>query len=74
MGHYESEILRIMAARQGEIIERGILLKEIWGVDNEPMNRSVDNHVVSLRRKIENDPTKPKHIVTVHGFGYKLVT
>lgn len=74
MGHYESEILRIMAARQGEVIDRGALLKEIWGVDNEPMNRSVDNHVVSLRRKIENDPTKPKHIVTVHGFGYKLVT
>lgn len=74
MGHYESEILRIMAAKQGEVIERGALLKEIWGLENEPMNRSVDNHVVSLRRKIENDPTHPKHIVTVHGFGYKLVT
>ena len=37
------------------------------------MNRSVDNHIVSLRRKIEDDPKVPRHIITVHGFGYKLI-
>jgi DNA-binding response OmpR family regulator len=58
---------------EGAVVERRALLSEIWGVENEPLNRSVDNHVVSLRRKIEEDPSHPRHILTVHGFGYKLV-
>ncbi len=74
MGHYEGEILKMMLDQKGDVIDRGTLLKEIWGLENEPMNRSVDNHIVSLRRKLEEDPTKPEHIITVHGFGYKLVT
>ena len=49
------------------------MVSEIWGLDNEPMNRSVDNHIVSLRRKIEDDPKKPRHIITVHRFGYNIV-
>jgi DNA-binding response OmpR family regulator len=73
MGHFESEILKMLISRSGEIIDRVTMLKEIWGLENEPMNRSVDNHIVSLRRKIETNPAKPKHILTVHGFGYKFV-
>ena len=73
LGYYEGEILKILLQNQGNVVERKFLLKEIWGLENEPMNRSVDNHVVSLRRKIEDDPIDPRHILTVHGFGYKLV-
>jgi DNA-binding response OmpR family regulator len=73
MGHYESEILRMLMAVPGKVIERSTILLEVWGLENEPMNRSVDNHIVSLRRKIEEDPARPRHIVTVHGFGYKFV-
>jgi DNA-binding response OmpR family regulator len=73
LGHYESQILRMLYDRAGEVLERENLLSEIWGLENEPMNRSVDNHVVSLRRKIEENPSSPRHLLTVHGFGYKLV-
>jgi DNA-binding response OmpR family regulator len=73
LGHFECEILKMLLRRAGEVVERKELLKEIWGLENEPMNRSVDNHVVSLRRKIEEDPTVPRHLLTVHGFGYKVV-
>tara|TARA_Y100000588_G_scaffold228473_1_gene242186 strand:- start:154 stop:843 length:690 start_codon:yes stop_codon:yes gene_type:complete len=73
LGHYETQILTMLSQKPGEIIDRQHLLSEIWGLDNEPMNRSVDNHIVSLRRKIEDDPKNPRHIITVHGFGYKIV-
>jgi DNA-binding response OmpR family regulator len=73
LGHYETQILEMLSQEPGSIIDRQQLLSEIWGLDNEPMNRSVDNHIVSLRRKIEEDPKSPRHIITVHGFGYKLV-
>lgn len=73
LGHYETQILAMLSQKPGEIIDRQYLLSEIWGLDNEPMNRSVDNHIVSLRRKIEDDPKNPRHIITVHGFGYKIV-
>jgi two-component system alkaline phosphatase synthesis response regulator PhoP len=73
LGYYESEILRILLRSPGEVVERSTLLKDIWGLENEPTNRSVDNHIVSLRRKLEATPAQPRHIVTVHGFGYKFV-
>ena len=73
LGHYETQILEMLSQEPGSIIDRQQLLSELWGLDNEPMNRSVDNHIVSLRRKIEEDPKSPRHIITVHGFGYKLV-
>jgi DNA-binding response OmpR family regulator len=73
LGYYECEILKLLLKRVGEVVERRLLLSEIWGLENEPTNRSVDNHIVSLRRKIEADPTRPRHVLTVHGLGYKLV-
>ena len=73
LGHYESEILKLLWRERGQVVDRARLLSEVWGLENEPMNRSVDNHIVSLRRKVEADPAKPAHILTVHGFGYKLV-
>ncbi|MCZ6795831.1 MAG: response regulator transcription factor [Planctomycetota bacterium] len=73
LGHYEGEILRLLFEKKGQVLSRPHLLKQIWGLENEPMNRSIDNHIVSLRRKIEEAPTSPQYIVTVHGMGYKLV-
>ena len=73
LGHYETQILEILSEEPGSVIDRQHLLSEIWGLENEPLNRSVDNHIVSLRRKIEDDPKVPRHIITVHGFGYKLI-
>jgi DNA-binding response OmpR family regulator len=72
LGHYEAEILRMLITEPGRVIDRARILSAVWGLENEPMNRSVDNHIVSLRRKIEEDPAKPRHILTVHGFGYKF--
>ena len=73
LGHYEAEILKVLAEHPGDVVERQALLRDIWGLENEPMNRSVDNHIVSLRRKLEENPASPRHLLTVHGLGYKLV-
>lgn len=73
LGYYEAEILKMLLMAAGEVVDRREILREIWGLENEPFNRSVDNHIVSLRRKIEDDPSRPRHLLTVHGIGYKLV-
>jgi len=71
LGHYESEILKMLVERAEHPVPRSELLDAIWGGDAFPTDRSVDNHIVSLRRKIEVDPKHPQHILTVHGIGYK---
>ena len=69
----EYEILRFFTERQGEIVTREELLKQIWGYDSYPDTRTVDAHIAKLRHKIEENPVEPKLIVTVHGMGYKLL-
>ena len=69
----EFGILRLLAARAGEVVTREELLDEVWGYDQYPTTRTVDNHIALLRSKLENDPAKPRHLITVHGVGYKLV-
>lgn len=73
LGYYETEILRMLYARAGDAVPRADLLERIWGVGMNPADRTVDNHIVSLRRKIEPDPKHPRHILTAHAVGYKLV-
>ncbi len=73
LGYYESEILRMLHERVGEAVPRAEMLSRIWGVGSGPTDRTVDNHIVSLRRKLEPDPQKPQHILTAHAVGYKLV-
>ncbi|MFQ5492458.1 MAG: response regulator transcription factor, partial [Phycisphaerae bacterium] len=73
MGHFEIEILKMLVESAEQPVERNKLLDEIWGLGAYPANRTVDNHIVSLRRKIENDAKKPKHIITVHSIGYKFI-
>ena len=69
----EFGILRRLAARSGEPVTRDDLLSEVWGYDASPTTRTVDNHVASLRAKLEDDPARPAHLLTMHGVGYKWV-
>ena len=73
MSRKEFGVLRLLAARAGEVITRDELLDGVWGYDQYPTTRTVDNHVALLRTKLEDDPSKPRHLITVHGVGYKLV-
>ena len=73
MTRKEFGILRLLAARPGEVVTRDELLNEVWGYENYPSTRTVDNHIASLRAKLEHCPSQPRHLLTVHGVGYKLV-
>jgi DNA-binding response OmpR family regulator len=71
---YEVEIVRLLHERAGQPVSREEILDKIWGVSAHSTTRSVDNFVVKLRKKIESDASRPRHIVTIYGTGYKLVT
>ena len=73
LGHFEIEILKMLIENAEQPVERNKLLDVIWGLAAFPANRTVDNHIVSLRRKIEPDPKHPQHIITVHSVGYKFI-
>ncbi len=73
LGHFELQILKLLVENAEQPVERNKLLDVIWGLEGFPATRTVDNHIVSLRRKIEPDPKDPRHIVTVHSIGYKFV-
>jgi len=70
----EFEILKYLCAHIGEVITRDMLLDEVWGYEHFPTTRTVDNYILSIRKKIEDDPSAPRHLVTVHTAGYKLLT
>ncbi|MBM4031202.1 MAG: response regulator transcription factor [Planctomycetes bacterium] len=73
LSHYEAGIMRLLIASRGEPISRNRILDEVWGYELYPTTRTIDNHVVKLRQKLEDDPHNPAHILTVHGMGYKFV-
>jgi len=73
MTRKEFGMLRYLAARPGEVVHRHELLEEVWHYKGFPTTRTVDNHVLSLRAKLEDTPGEPRHFVTVHGVGYKFV-
>ena len=73
LSFYEVEILRLLHERAGEPVARDEILEKIWGVSGYGSSRSVDNFVVKLRKKIEEDASSPRHIVTIYGTGYKLL-
>jgi len=72
LSFYEVELLRLLVERAGQPVSREEILSKIWGLEASPTNRTVDNFIVKLRKKVEDAPDKPKHILTVYGFGYKL--
>ncbi len=69
----EFEVLRFLVQHEGEVVTRDMLLNEVWGYENFPTTRTVDNYVLSLRKKLEEDPAHPHHLLTIHTSGYKFV-
>ena len=73
LSNMEFKVLKYLCQRQNTVIDRDTLLDEVWGYESYPSTRTVDNFILSLRKKIEDDPSHPVHLVTIHGAGYKLV-
>jgi DNA-binding response OmpR family regulator len=73
LSHKEFEILAYLHQNKNQVVSRYDLLEKVWGYEEQPTTRTVDNFVVRLRQKIEVNPNHPKIILTVHGTGYKLV-
>ncbi len=73
MSHKEFEILHYLWKRRNSTVSRDDLLTEVWGYDENPSTRTVDNFILKLRQKVEVDSNHPQVILTVHGIGYKLV-
>jgi DNA-binding response OmpR family regulator len=69
----EFGLLQYLAARSGEVVRRDELLEAVWDYKNYPTTRTVDNHVLSLRAKLEEKSAEPRHLITVHVVGYKFV-
>jgi DNA-binding response OmpR family regulator len=69
----EFKTLKFMVQNPERVITRDELLNEVWGYHNYPSTRTVDNHILKLRQKLEKDPANPVHFRTVHGVGYKFV-
>jgi DNA-binding response OmpR family regulator len=69
----EYRLLHHFVEHRGEVVSREQLLDAVWGYDTIPFTRTVDTHVAKLRKKIEDDPGDPKHLITVHRVGYKFV-
>lgn len=69
----EFKVLKYFAQNPERVISREQLLNEVWGYDSYPTTRTVDNHIMNLRQKLEVDPGHPTHFRTVHGAGYKFV-
>jgi DNA-binding response OmpR family regulator len=70
----EFKTLKFMVQNAERVITRDELLNEVWGYHNYPSTRTVDNHILKLRQKLEQDPANPVHFRTVHGVGYKFVS
>jgi DNA-binding response OmpR family regulator len=68
----EFKLLKFFAKSPGRVISREELLNEVWGYENYPTTRTVDNHILRLRQKLEPDPANPRFFLTIHGAGYKF--
>ena len=64
--------MRYMVSREGEAIHRHELLNEVWGYEEVPTTRTVDNFILDLRKKLEENPSEPKYILSVRGIGYRF--
>jgi len=69
----EFDLLAYLLEHTGEALSRDHLLENIWGYEKYPTTRTVDNHILRLRKKLESDPSNPRHFLTLHGVGYKFV-
>jgi DNA-binding response OmpR family regulator len=69
----EFQLLVHMLKNPRRVITRAELLKEVWGYQSYPSTRTVDNHILRLRQKLEAEPAKPRHFMTIHGVGYRFL-
>lgn len=69
----EFDILRLLIRCRGEVVTRDRMLDEVWGYEVYPTTRTVDNHILKLRQKLENDAVNPRYILSIYGEGYKFV-
>jgi len=69
----EFNLLRLLIRCRGEVVTRDRMLDEVWGYESYPTTRTVDNHILKLRQKLEADPANPQYILTIYGEGYKFV-
>lgn len=70
----EAQLLRYLIKHEGEIVKRKAILEEVWGLHEDTDTRAIDNFIVRLRRYIENEPSRPQHLLTVRGLGYRFVS
>ena len=68
----ELDILKYFIAHRGEVVARNDLLDKIWGYESYPTTRTIDNHILKLRKKIEDNPSHPRYIISVYGGGYRF--
>ena len=69
----EAGLLRYLVRHEGEVVSRKAMLEDVWGLREDTDTRAIDNFVVRLRKYIEDEPSKPKHLLTVRGLGYRFV-
>jgi DNA-binding response OmpR family regulator len=69
----EADLLRYFVEREGQIVPRKAILEEVWRLHEDTDTRAIDNFIVRLRRYIEDDPSAPKHLLTVRGIGYRFI-
>ncbi len=70
----EVDILKYLISHHGEVVTRDALLDKVWGYEKFPTTRTIDNHILNLRKKIEDDPSRPRHIFSVYGEGYRFTS
>jgi two-component system, OmpR family, alkaline phosphatase synthesis response regulator PhoP len=69
----EAQLLRYLVKHEGKVVSRKAILERVWGLNEDTDTRAIDNFIVRLRKYIEDDPTKPGHLLTVRGVGYRFV-
>jgi two-component system, OmpR family, alkaline phosphatase synthesis response regulator PhoP len=69
----EADLLRYLINHEGKIVSRSVILEDVWGLREDTDTRAIDNFIVRLRKYIEEEPSRPRHLLTVRGVGYKFV-
>jgi DNA-binding response OmpR family regulator len=70
----EFHLMKLLIQKKGEVLTRDDFLDGVWGQDNLAVSdRTVDSHIANIRKKLEDDPSHPKHIISIRGVGYKFV-
>jgi two-component system, OmpR family, alkaline phosphatase synthesis response regulator PhoP len=69
----EADLLRYLINHEGKIVSRSLILEDVWGLREDTDTRAIDNFIVRLRKYIEDEPSRPRHLLTVRGVGYKFV-